>query len=70
MPYPTSRWTTGEWIVEERSLPLPPDLVAGRYTLALALYRWPSLERLPVTGPDGTPLGDLAMLAEVVIDEP
>lgn len=68
--YPTSRWTTGEWIVEERRLQLPPGVQPGRYTLALALYRWPSLERLPVLLPDGTPAGDLALLAEVQITAP
>jgi hypothetical protein len=66
--YPTSRWTAGEWIVEERQLPLPASLQPGRYTLGLALYRWPSLERLPVTRLDGTPLGDVATLAQVVME--
>lgn len=68
--YPTSRWGPGEWIVEERALTLPPDLSPGDYRLALALYHYPTLERLPVTDVNGAPLGDLATLITLTRPEP
>ncbi|HLE27069.1 MAG TPA: hypothetical protein VI793_03055 [Anaerolineales bacterium] len=68
--HPTSRSLPGEWVVEERRLALAPDLPLGRYTLALALYRQPSLERLPVTDATGAPLGDTVNLAEIQVAGP
>lgn len=68
--YPTSGWKSGEWMVEERRLTLPPDLAPGQYTLALALYHYPSLERLPVTDMAGSPLGDLATLITLTVPAP
>lgn len=68
--YPTSRWNPGEWMVEERRLALPPDLSPGPYTLALALYHYPSLGRLPVTNMDGAPVGDLAALLTLTLPGP
>jgi hypothetical protein len=56
--YPTSIWGAGEFITDEHTLMLPPDLPAGDYTLALGLYQPQSGQRLPVnaagqTVPDG-----------------
>jgi uncharacterized membrane protein len=47
---PTSEWVAGEVVADHYTLPLstaptePFDVMVG-------MYRWPSLERLPVTGP-------------------
>jgi hypothetical protein len=46
--YPTGRWQPGETVIDPFSLPLPPDLPPGRYTLWAGLYRLDTLERLPV----------------------
>jgi hypothetical protein len=45
--YPTSLWDANEIIVDERWL---SDLVPGRYTLQVGLYRPDTGERLPVEG--------------------
>jgi hypothetical protein len=45
---PTNLWQPGETILDARQLTLPPDLPPGEYTLAIGMYRWPSLERLPL----------------------
>jgi hypothetical protein len=42
--YPTSVWSAGERLVEDYQLSIPPDLVAGRYTLVAALYQLESGE--------------------------
>lgn len=47
--YPTPRWKEGEIIVDERALTAPPDFTAGSGVLALGVYEWPSLTRLPLT---------------------
>jgi hypothetical protein len=46
--YPTTRWSPGEWIVEERSLTIAPDSPAGDYSLSVGWYDLGTGERLPV----------------------
>jgi hypothetical protein len=45
--YPTSFWSPGETVLDERSLTLPPDLPPGDYHLVIGLY-W--LEGMEVGG--------------------
>jgi hypothetical protein len=45
---PTTQWRAGDTIVDTHSVALPPDLPPGQYTLVFGMYRWPSLERLPL----------------------
>ncbi|MBN2001909.1 MAG: hypothetical protein JXA21_01025 [Anaerolineae bacterium] len=49
--YPSSDWREGEIVAYNVTLRLPADLAPGPYHVQLGLYRWPSLERLPVSGP-------------------
>jgi hypothetical protein len=51
--YPIPVWQPDTTIVDEHALDLPADLPGGVYTLAVGLYDPDSLERWPVTGPDG-----------------
>jgi hypothetical protein len=46
--YPTSRWRVGETVIDSVIVPLPANLPAGTYRLLVGLYRWDTLERLPV----------------------
>lgn len=46
---PTSQWRAGEYVLDARRIRLPADLPPGVYTLAVGMYRWPSLDRLPLT---------------------
>lgn len=64
--YPTTRWTSGETVIESYSLPIPADAPPGTYTLHAAMYWLPTLERLPAAR-DGQPIGDSVPLAEVEI---
>ncbi len=45
---PTSQWQAGDRVIDSRQIALPADLPAGEYTLVFGMYRWPSLERLPM----------------------
>jgi hypothetical protein len=52
--WPTSAWVPGEAFADPRSLPLPPQLGPGRYTLHLGWYDPASAERLAAFRADGT----------------
>lgn len=62
--YPTHLWHPGDVVVDAHTLELPAgELTAPK--IAVGLYAWPTLERLPVTTPSGStadmlilPVGD------------
>jgi hypothetical protein len=56
--FPTTQRVAGEYILDTRTLALPTHLPAGEYQLIAALYDALSLERLPATARDGSPLPD------------
>ncbi len=64
---PTSSWQPGARIRDNHGFRLPTDLPPGQYQLWVLAYSWPSLERLPVTGPDGEALGDYVTLATIEV---
>ncbi len=45
---PTMLWHAGRIIEDKRNLVLPPNLSPGKYRLVAGLYRFETLERLPV----------------------
>jgi len=63
--YPTSQWQPGETVIDPITLPLPPDLPAGPYTLLVGMYRLDTLERLPVandtSGENAVRLGQVVL---------
>jgi hypothetical protein len=56
---PTQRWQPGWQILDEYQIPLPSDLAAGEYELAIGLYQ-PSGERLPAAA-EGLFLGKVTI---------
>lgn len=56
--YPTSDWQPGERIMDTFTIPLPPDLPAGTYTLETGFYQLP----------DVIPLGQPVRFTEIVIE--
>ena len=61
---PTLNWTTGEVVVDNHGLPLPPGTPPGDYRLIVALYDAETGARLP------TPTGDAAMIAQPKLVRP
>ena len=53
---PTSAWEPGELVVDPYDLEVPDDAPPGEYVLAVGLYRWPDLARLPVRDDAGARL--------------
>jgi hypothetical protein len=60
--YPTHVWRPGDVVVDVHTLDLPPSEPTAS-TIAVGLYTWPSLERLPVTTPSGTSVGDMVVVS-------
>jgi hypothetical protein len=65
--YPTSTWTPGNRYRDNYGFVLLDSLLPGEYQLWAVLYSWPSLERLPVAGSDGTDFGDHIVLTSIQI---
>ena len=65
--YPTSRWQSTDLISDDRVLPIPADLPAGEYQLAIAVYRLSDSTRLPVRGPLNQPLDAMFSLGTVTV---
>jgi len=51
--YATSAWLPGEVVPDVHRLALDPQIPPGTYRLQVGMYRWPSLERLPVWDREG-----------------
>ncbi len=64
---PTSTWDPREQLRDNFGFILPNDLSPGTYQIWMVLYTWPSLERLPVSGPDGTNWGDHMVLHTIIV---
>jgi len=66
---PTSTWEPGVVVVDPYDLLIPQDTPSGEYVLAVGLYRWPDLSRLPVRSGEGDSFsGDRALLTTVHVE--
>jgi hypothetical protein len=62
---PTTDWPIGTLIEDPRFVPLPQDLPAGEYRIALGMYYWATGERLPVQTTEGQAVPD----ARIILDQ-
>jgi hypothetical protein len=67
-PLPTSQWPVGQAMLDAHSLALPRDLAPGVYDLVAGWYYWETQERLALLGPDGLPLSDGTVVAQLEVD--
>jgi 4-amino-4-deoxy-L-arabinose transferase-like glycosyltransferase len=68
--FPTSRWQSGQVIADPYRIPVWVDAPPGQVPLLVGLYDFVTMQRLPVTTPDGSPAGDSVHLTDVEIREP
>jgi hypothetical protein len=62
---PTVFWRKGDIVRDQRVIELSADLPHGRYTIAVGLYDFQMMTRLPAIAPDGTRYdGDAVVLEE------
>ncbi len=64
--YPTTIWDAGEIVRDDYALALPRDLAPGEYRIAIGLYAYPSLARLPVQDARGQSAGDHVVLDDQI----
>jgi hypothetical protein len=64
--YPTSAWSPGEVIHDKHLIPVPDEVLPGRYTLVAGLYRGADGTRLSVTSPEGD-IEDAVVLGELYV---
>lgn len=62
---PTNRWQPGDIVQDVYTIPLPPDLPPGEYSLRAGLYLRETGERLTAVGADA--VGDMANLGVIRI---
>jgi hypothetical protein len=64
--YPPSAWLPGDIVPDVHRIALSPDMPLGMYRLQVGMYRWPSLERLPVWNEQGTEQTDRVMALQSI----
>jgi hypothetical protein len=64
--YPTQAWLPGDIVPDVHHVPLDPNVPAGTYHLQVGMYRWPSMERLPVWDEDGVEHPDRVVFLQPV----
>jgi len=64
--YPTTWWSPGEIVEEDRRIAIPADTPPGQYVLTAGIYDWMTGQRLSVRS-NGKPLGDQFVLGTVSI---
>ena len=67
--YPTSFWQVGEVVRDTFSFSIAPEVKTGTYRLAVGIYRWPELTRLPLLESNLASEGDAVILGEVQIGD-
>ncbi len=66
--FATTHWTAGPLVHDIHLVPLPPDIPAGAYRVAVGLYVWQTGERLPSYAPDGTELPNGMIVLEQTLE--
>ena len=64
--YPTGAWSPGEVVPDVHPIALDPETTAGTYRLQVGMYRWPSLERLPVWDREGVEQRDRVLILQSI----
>jgi hypothetical protein len=64
---PAQEWVPGDAFVQVHTLMLPADLPPGTLRLEIGLYSLPDIVRLPLSSPDGDPIGDSLIIDTVEV---
>ena len=59
--YPTSWWEAGDEVVDVSPIVVPVDAGEGAHSILVGLYRWETMERLPIRSGDGAVIRDAAI---------
>jgi hypothetical protein len=65
--FPTTGFPVGEMVDDPHPVPLPDNMPAGRYHIAVGVYDRQTADRLPARDADGQPIpNDAVLLARVI----
>ncbi|MBS3784698.1 MAG: hypothetical protein KGY78_09685, partial [Anaerolineae bacterium] len=67
--YPTSQWRPGTAIGDNYEVRLEPDAPLGSYQVQVGLYDLETMERLPVLGAAGEPVGDSYLVGTLDVSD-
>ena len=68
--YPTSLWTSGEFVRDQVDLPISGEAPPGKYSLKAGIYHSGTGQRLPVLSSAGKIMGDSVILSQVELKGP
>ena len=63
--HPMGTWREGELVTDRYGFLLSDDFSAGDYQLLVGVYRWDTLERLPIADVHGNSVGDVVNLGKI-----
>ncbi len=63
----TTRWQPDQLYLDERALTIPCDVQPGEYPLLIGLYEPKELVTLPITTPEGAPVGEQIYLTTLFV---
>ncbi len=66
--YPTSAWGADEIVVDRYTVTIPAEAPAGEYRIAMGLYEWQTMQRLPVLDDAGQVAGDHVILTSMRVE--
>ena len=64
---PTHDWSPGQVVAYTLVVPIPDDVPAGKYTIDVGWYQWPSLDRMPAESQMFLVDHNLLTLGEVIV---
>lgn len=64
----THQWHAGSRFVDEHTLEVPCDIAPGEYSLLIGVYDAETIELLPVSHPDGTPIGEYYYVTALTVN--
>jgi hypothetical protein len=67
LAFPARDWRAGDVFVQLHDIWLDPTLPAGEYVLEIGVYSQADMQRFPVIGAAGEPIGDRLLLAPVEV---
>ncbi|RME37161.1 MAG: hypothetical protein D6793_04645 [Thermoflexia bacterium] len=67
VPFPTASWHAGDLVLSRFTVPIPPDLPPGPYTVRFGMYTYPDIQGVPVVDVAGNPMEGAVQLGTVTV---
>jgi hypothetical protein len=67
---PTTRWLSGELVIDDHALYIPPETPPGTYELFAGMYEWETVRNLTILTPEAASPNNRILLGEVEVVAP